>query len=60
MRFTGNSDATLDDQFDSTALLVKGLEVEADVEEEDFMEEEEAEILQYNSRGHGHSPITGY
>lgn len=66
LRFTPHSQARLDDQFDSTALLAKGLEeTTADVEEEDFMEDEELSILDMNRlRRHplqdGRSAVTGY
>lgn len=66
LRFTGGAQATLDDQFDSAALLALGAERMGDVEEDDFIEEEELEILEMNrSRrrsGHsdGRSYVTGY
>lgn len=67
LRFTGNSQAVLDDQFDSTALLVTGFEnfkPEA-AEEEDFVEDEELSIREMNRlrRGPQHggrSQVTGY
>lgn len=61
--FTGDSEALADDQFDSTATLSKGLELDTDVDEEDSMTEEELEFMaaskaiQENS---GRSPVTGY
>ena len=61
MRFTGISDAKLDDQFDSTALLVKGFEAGAEVEEDDFLEEEERYLRNHNPRVEaGRSHVTGY
>lgn len=66
LRFTGGAQAVLDDQFDSAALLALGAERMGDVEEDDFIEEEELEILEMNrSRrrsGHsdGRSYVTGY
>ncbi len=45
MRFTGTGDAIADDQFDSTAILVKGLELTPDVQEEDLMEDDEREMF---------------
>ena len=67
LRFTGSSQATLDDQFDSTSLLCIGFEnykAEA-AEEEDFMEEDEISIrLQNRQRRQygdgGRSQVTGY
>jgi hypothetical protein len=41
LSFTGVTDAKADDQFDSTATLHNGLENYHEVDEEDFMEEEE-------------------
>jgi predicted phage terminase large subunit-like protein len=61
LRFTGSSDAVLDDQFDSTALLIKGLNTIADVDMEDFVDEEEMELVLHDPRKHsGRSRVTGY
>lgn len=61
LRFTGYSEATLDDQFDSTAILVKGLESLPDLEEDDFEAEEEAEMRREDPRrSGGRSAVTGY
>lgn len=61
MRFTGIADAKLDDQFDSTALLVKGFEAGAEIEEDDFLEEEERYLRNHNPRVEaGRSHVTGY
>lgn len=61
LRFTGFSEAKLDDQFDSTAILVKGMEMAPDLEEEDTWDEEEAEIRAGNPRKVlGRSSVTGY
>lgn len=67
LRFTGNSQATLDDQFDSTSLLCTGIELHKPeaAEEEDFMQEEELSIREMNKnrRGagrDGRSLVTGY
>lgn len=66
LKFTGVSQATLDDQFDSTSLLVTGFEnYKAEIEPEDFIEEEELSIRQRNlMRRHpqsgGRSVVTGY
>jgi predicted phage terminase large subunit-like protein len=65
LRFTGGAAATLDDQFDSAALLVKGLD-DMKVEKEDFYSEEEEELERgfWNSRRgtatDGRSMVTGY
>lgn len=65
-KFTGSSQATLDDQFDSSSLLAIGFDRYMDgAEEEDFMDPEEVE-LQAAARKRvqqgdgGRSPTTGY
>ena len=64
LRFTGGAQAILDDQFDSTSLLAIGFEREGRAEEEDFIEDEEFEILLANRRRReqpdGRSQTTGY
>lgn len=61
MRFTGTSDAVLDDQFDSTCILSRGLDILPDVEEEDFMDEDEIHARNTGPKtGAGRSTITGY
>ena len=64
LRFTGMSEAILDDQFDSTAILALGFEqYTTRLEEEDFMEEEELSIRAMNTRrrhSDGRSLVTGY
>lgn len=60
LMFTGVSDAKADDQFDSTATLCIGLDKEPEVDEDDFMEEEEEEILRQNIVGFGKRSCTGY
>jgi predicted phage terminase large subunit-like protein len=61
LRFTGTGDAAADDQFDSTAILVKGFEAAADVDEDDLMDEDELEMRQHDPRAeHGRSAVTGY
>lgn len=61
LRFTGNSEATLDDQFDSTAILVKGLDMAPDIEEDDLEDEEEFEMRRNDPRlQRGRSATTGY
>ncbi|CAB4120846.1 hypothetical protein UFOVP2_24 [uncultured Caudovirales phage] len=61
LRFTGNSEATLDDQFDSPALLSLGFEELAEVVAEDF-EEEDVRFLRANDprATQGRNEITGY
>src|SRR5271166_943989 len=64
-RFTGDSDAVLDDQFDSTSILCRGVADPPEVTQEDFMTEEEEEFL-FRSRslkrsgGGERNSITGY
>jgi len=61
LKFTGTSQATLDDQFDSTSLLSLGFEDLALLDEEDFMEEEEHWLRDNNPRKQaGRNAITGY
>jgi len=68
LKFTGASQATLDDQFDSSALLALGYEKYMDkVEEEDFVDEGELAMLDLARRrtasaplSDGRSLITGY
>lgn len=62
LRFTGGSQAILDDQFDSKALLSLGFDTFAHVEEDDFLEEDEWEVRRYNRTkgGAGRSVTTGY
>lgn len=61
LRFTGNSDAIADDQFDSAALVVKGFEVMSEIEDDDFIDDEELEFLRSDPRAvMGRSKVTGY
>ena len=61
LRFTGNSDALKDDQFDSTALLVRGFDESPEIEEDDFLDEDELEMRRSNPRTlSGRSNVTGY
>ena len=61
LRFTGTSDAVQDDEFDSTALLVKGFDTVADVEIEDFEDDEYWEMKKADPRVvDGRSSVTGY
>lgn len=61
LRFTGDSDAVLDDQFDSTAILSRGFDGMALITEEEFMDEDE---LYFRGKGPtrdaGRNPRTGY
>lgn len=62
LRFTGNSEALLDDQFDSAVLVSRGFE-EIQVEDDDSLTEEEEEFnfqSQYHKGGTGRSTVTGY
>jgi len=61
LKFTGFSDAVLDDQFDSTALLVKGFDMLAEMEVDDFMDDEEVDMRANDPRKLlGRSKVTGY
>jgi hypothetical protein len=64
LRFTGASEATLDDQFDSAGLLCRGFETLREVEEDDFVDEEtlawREESMRMKGGGDGRSRVTGY
>lgn len=61
LRFTGKGEAIADDQFDSAAILSKGLEDMAELEEDDFLDDEELYSRRTNPRSDiGRSAITGY
>ncbi|MDE2097560.1 MAG: hypothetical protein KGL39_09965 [Patescibacteria group bacterium] len=61
LRFTGRGDAIRDDQFDSSAIALRGLDLLADMEEGDQYAEEIEENLEDSSLSFsGMSPITGY
>lgn len=63
LKFTGDSEALLDDQFDSTAILSKGLEDAPPIEEEDSLTEEEIEHARRSLAirdAMGRSATTGY
>lgn len=61
LRFTGYSDAVLDDQFDSAAILSRGIENLPILDDEDFMDEDELAMLRKTPRsGQGRSETTGY
>lgn len=63
LRFTGTSEATLDDQFDSTVQVSRGFDTYDPPEEDDYTSEEEREfelearVARENS---GRSQVTGY
>lgn len=61
LRFTGTGDSYVDDQYDSTAILVKGFEDAAEVEEEDFKTDDEWEMERDDPRQViGRNVVTGY
>jgi len=65
LRFTGTAQATLDDQFDSAALLNRGFDELAIVEKEDFFTDDEWEMERgfWNrpkAGADGRSTVTGY
>jgi hypothetical protein len=61
LAFTGNSDAKLDDQFDSTATLFLGLDKTAELEDEDLEPDDEVEMRRRDpKRVGGRSTVTGY
>lgn len=61
LRFTGTSEAVLDDQFDSAALLSLGFDDYKEVEAEDFYDEEEWAMQRQQPRSsQGRSATTGY
>ena len=61
LRFTGYSDAVLDDQFDSTAVLSRGFDDMPILDEEDFMGDDEiAERHAKPKASQGRSTTTGY
>lgn len=61
LRFTGYSDAVLDDQFDSSAIVSRGFDEMPMLDEEDFMDEEELYFRNTEPRqDQGRSNTTGY
>lgn len=63
LRFTGESEALLDDQFDSSATLFLGIERAPEVEDDDQITEEELEYARQGDmirRQSGRSVVTGY
>lgn len=61
LKFTGHSDATLDDQFDSAALLSLGFDDLAEVDSDDFVDDDEFEMRAADPRNMiGRNETTGY
>lgn len=61
LRFTGVTDATLDDQFDSAALLSLGFDDMNTLDEEDFIAPEDYEFRRQDPRvNDGRNQVTGY
>jgi predicted phage terminase large subunit-like protein len=66
MRFTGDNEAVLDDQFDSPSILCRGLEEKTyDLDKEDFMTESEEDFEMQSeflraSNSSGRNAVTGY
>lgn len=61
LRFTGYSDATLDDQFDSAALLSLGFDDMSMLDDEDFIPPEDYEFRRRDPRLElGRNHVTGY
>lgn len=63
LRFTGDSEALLDDQFDAAALLSRGFEDYGKAEEDDFAPEETLEFNRMSEQlkgSQGRSQVTGY
>lgn len=63
MKFTGDAEALLDDQFDSTATLFLGIEKAPEIEEEDSISEDDLEFAHQGDayrRTSGRSERTGY
>lgn len=64
LRFTGHGEARLDDQFDSTAILSRGLDISPLLDEDDFLDLEELsfreQAKQAASARDGRDSTTGY
>jgi predicted phage terminase large subunit-like protein len=63
MRFTGDSEALLDDQFDSTSTLFLGLDKAPEIEDEDAITEEDLEFVRAGDayrQNSGRNATTGY
>lgn len=50
LRFTGVAAATLDDQFDSAALICRGLDLFREIDEDDFFSDEDLSFREQQSR----------
>ncbi len=64
LMFTGNADADKDDQFDGTATLFMGLEIDPELEDGDEKTDDEIEFDRqvefWRGGGEGRSTVTGY
>lgn len=61
LRFTGTGDALEDDRFDSTSILVRGFETFSELQDEDFMDEDELDLIYGGPQKQlGRSHVTGY
>lgn len=64
LRFTGHSEARLDDQFDSTAVLSRGFDLEPLLDDDDFLNDDELSFREQarlaQSIRDGRSETTGY
>ena len=63
LRFTGNAEAVLDDQFDSSATLFLGLESAPETEDDDALTDEDIEMARQAEsmrKAGGRSMVTGY
>lgn len=62
LKFTGHSDALLDDQFDSTALLSLGFDEVKLADPEDFWDDDEIEFARHTPKHYnsGRNKVTGY
>ncbi len=66
LRFTGTSEALLDDQFDSAALLSRGFDTFTHIEPEDFFDEDDWEMekgfwnQRHGGEASGRNSTTGY
>jgi predicted phage terminase large subunit-like protein len=63
LMFSGESDARLDDQFDSAAILSAGFETLSDIEKDDYLSDEDLEfeaMAMAARKTSGRSLVTGY
>lgn len=61
LRFTETGDALEDDRFDSTSILVRGFETLSELQDEDFLDEEELDLIYGGPQKQlGRSTVTGY